>query len=142
MFVCLKVIVRNFLLKHSYLHPSWHLLVVIQQSKHQKNVWNLSKTNKKTPERCQWRILLSLFLTLSRFHILLWCLIADFEQVNTTWDTVIAIIAVFFLFSNESKVQGPVNSSSTCGDSLQLISNFPRSSCILIFLLGIAMCFH
>ena len=87
-------------------------------------------------------VLVSLFLTLSRFHILLWCLIADFEQANTTWDTVIAIIAVFFLFSNESKVQGPVNSSSTCGDSLQVISNFPRSSCILIFLLGIAMCFH
>ena len=39
-----------------------------------------SKLTIKIPEQCR-----SLLLTLSRFHTLFWCFIADFEQVDAGW---------------------------------------------------------
>ena len=56
---------------------SWHLVVQNQQWKHQSNWRNLVKVNDV--------MLVSLSLTLNRFHTLFWCFSVDFEQVNGGW---------------------------------------------------------
>ena len=44
-----------------------------QQWKHQKNMWNLFKVNKKDSKNVNDIVIGSLLLTLNRFRILFWC---------------------------------------------------------------------
>ena len=44
---------QNCILLHPYI-PTRHLLVQIQQRKHQSNVWNMFDVNSKSPEQRQW----------------------------------------------------------------------------------------
>ena len=53
--------------------PSRHFLVQSQQSKHQSNVWNLFKVNNEDTRTTSDANLVSLSLTLNRFHTLFWC---------------------------------------------------------------------
>ena len=57
-----------------YRVPDWHLLVLSQQWKHQKNVWNLFKfNNKRHLNDVIDAILVDLLFILNRFHTLFWC---------------------------------------------------------------------
>ena len=44
---------QNWILLYPYI-PTLHLLVQIQQRKHQSNVWNMFDVNSKTPKQRQW----------------------------------------------------------------------------------------
>ena len=62
--------------------PNRHLLVRVQKFKFARTMHKTyAKLTIKTPERLQWHILVSLLLTLNRFHTLLWSSTVNFEQV-------------------------------------------------------------
>ena len=58
---------QNWILLDPYI-PTQHLLVQIQQRKHQRNVWNMFDVNSKSPEQHQW----------GRFGVL----IVNFQQIS------------------------------------------------------------
>ena len=44
-----------------------------------------SKLTMKTPERRQWRRSGVFIVNLNKFHVLFWCFIVEFRQVNASW---------------------------------------------------------